>query len=52
MVGFGYEREDKNPHDASPDDEHVEGPAPVGVLVNEATDKGADLWTAVRLISI
>lgn len=46
VVGLGYERGDEQPLHAGPDDEHVEGPAPVGVLVYEAADQGADFGTA------
>lgn len=37
MVGFGYEEIETGKHDAGPDYENPESPAPGGVLVYETT---------------
>lgn len=42
MIRFGNEQDDQAELDPCPDQQHVEGPSPVGVLVDEAPNQWAD----------
>src|SRR3569833_816306 len=41
-VGLGHEQSQCHPETEAPDDQHVLGPAPVGVRIDEAADERAD----------
>jgi len=45
MVRFRHKYSDKDPLDKGPDNEDVEGPAPVCVIVDKASNDWPEFWS-------
>jgi hypothetical protein len=51
MVCFGHKESNKKPLQNRPNYKNVVGPAPVGVIADESTNDGSELWSHTTKLS-
>jgi hypothetical protein len=51
MVRFGYENGDQKPLNKSPDNQDIESPTPICVIVDEPSNDRSEFWSHTIILS-